>query len=131
MAPVAAAAPPPAAAAAQPVGAGASGVDAVASLDAVPAKAIPQPPAPAIDPSSRWAQIGAFASEGNARQAWLSLTRDMPAQTAGRSERIVAVTHRGALLYHALVGPFADRAGAGAFCATLAAPGQTAYRLSA
>ena len=70
-----------------------------------------------------WAQIGAFANTAIARDKWTALRRALPAETEGLTEKTETISHGAATLQRVLVGPFAHRSQAEAFCGVLQARG--------
>ncbi|HTI67435.1 MAG TPA: SPOR domain-containing protein [Caulobacteraceae bacterium] len=120
-----AAAPPPVKTATAPApvpAAPAAPVKTATAPVAVPA------PAPAVAAAGGAAavQIGAFSSTALADKGYGDIAKAFPGPMAGKSKRVEPVTRDGqAPLYRGLIGGFASREAAQAFCNTLKAAGRT------
>jgi cell division protein FtsN len=109
----------------------------VAKPAPAPAPAAPAAPAPAPVKTAQAApapaaaggamvQIGAFSSTALADKGYGDVAKAFPAQMAGKSKKVETVTREGqSPLYRGLIGGFADRGAAQAFCNTLKAAGRT------
>jgi hypothetical protein len=74
-------------------------------------------------PASQWLQIGVFQRGDASSDSFRALQSQMPAETAGLSERTEAVKRFGRVQHIALVGPFISPAQAQSFCDKLKAKG--------
>lgn len=123
-----AAAPAPA-----PAPAPATRLAAAAPPPAPPVKAAPAPaPAPVAAAAAPAAaggaqvQIGAFSSTALADKGYADIAKAFPAPMAGKAKRVETVTREGQTpLYRGLIGGFANREAAQAFCNTLKAAGRS------
>jgi cell division septation protein DedD len=85
--------------------------------------AAPQPGA-AVATGEDWrVQLGAYATEGAARQAWASLV----SQSAGQLQGLTPLYHPRAGLVRLQIGPFAARQEANALCQRLSAAGRPCF----
>jgi hypothetical protein len=73
-------------------------------------------PSPAAPSDGVWVQIGAFATTEIADRKWLTIQQRWPEGAQDLSERTETIQHGGKTLRRALVGPFASRTLAKAFC---------------
>jgi hypothetical protein len=119
-APVRTAQLPPAAAPAHD----AAAAPAVKTAAAPPAPAAPAAPAVAAAGGAA-VQIGAFSSTALADKGYADIAKAFPGPMAGKAKRVETVTREGqAPLYRGLIGGFANRDAAQAFCNTLKAAGR-------
>ncbi|CAN5270734.1 cell division protein FtsN [soil metagenome] len=78
-------------------------------------------PAPS---STAMAQIGAFSSNELANAGWNKVARMMPGDMVGKTKTVEPVERDGKTLYRTIVGGFASRADAEAFCKGLQGRGE-------
>lgn len=99
----------------------------VAAAPPAPAPAAKPPPAPvlAAAPSGPAAvQIGAYSSTALADKGYTEVASAFPGQMAGKSKRVEPLERDGKTLYRGLIGGFASKDAAQAFCNTLKAAGR-------
>ena len=100
---------------------------AVKAPAAAPAPA-PAPAAVAAAPAAGGAamvQIGAYSSTALADRGYSEVAAAFPGPMAGKSKRVETLARDGKTLYRGLIGGFASRSAAQAFCDTLKASGRT------
>jgi len=128
-------APPAPAPAARPAAAPTTAVASAAPIrPAVPAAAPATPavaavapkPVPAAAPAAGGAlvQIGAYSSTALADRGFSEVSAAFPGQMSGKSTRVETLARDGKTLYRGLIGGFANRGAAQAFCETLKASGR-------
>lgn len=98
----------------------------VPPVPAAPAAAAPTPAPAAAALGGASVQIGAFSSTALADKGYSDIAKAFPGQMAGKSKRVEPVVRSGqAPLYRGLIGGFANRDAAAAFCDALKAAGRT------
>jgi cell division protein FtsN len=105
-------------------------VAAAAPAAPAPAPAVKAPAAPVATATAAAAgamvQIGAYSSAALADKGYSDVAAAFPGPMGGKSKRVEPVARAGqATLYRGLIGGFASRADAQAFCDTLKASGRT------
>lgn len=96
----------------------------MAASDAGPSAAAPRPTARATRGGPATVQIGAFGSSDQAFKALDDLGGLVPELLGGRSQQVTPATVNGSPVFRAVVGGFAARPEAEAFCAALTQKGR-------
>ena len=120
-APARPAAPQPAPAPAQPAPAATAALRPAQPAPAAP----PAAAAPPVSAGGAMVQIGAFSSQALADKGYSDIAAAFPGQMAGKTKRVEPLARDGKTLYRGMIGGFADRNAAQAFCNALKAAGRT------
>ena len=107
--------------------------DPIGDKIAAPMKAGPAPVTPVATKTSgpqngsSTVQIGAFSSAALAEREWNSVAMALPADMVGKSRQVEPVQVGNETRYRAIIGGFASRAQADAFCGRLKAQGRDCF----